>query len=723
MSIEALKEQARTLEQKEDWGKAIDLYTKAIAQLVEEEQPDIGLYNRVGDLQVRQGQLEEGVKNYEKAIELYVEAELPNNAIAVCKKIVRNMPMRHSVYLKMGQIRGGQGFLSEARQNFLTYAERMQAQGDIDEGLRALGEFADLAPEDVEIRLAIAGQMQSHGRTDDAVAQLQAGYRAASERGLPTDLFETMLGELGVEPAAAAPATTAGGSEDALGAFGDIMLPAGEPDEVEPEPAGVPADALGGFEIGSDHPAAEDEREEVGGEEEAAPLPTFDLPDSGDEEEAPLPIFDVSDSGDEAEVGEAAALLPMDEEELGEQVDEGEEDEEAEPLPLLGDGFSDETEDPSVLDAAAFGVREEKASTEYVSAEAELPELELGGLSLESEEDAAGSAPAREGAMEEARSESLQEEAPPTPPLEPEAVPGPSLPAATTPGQLAPRPQRGGSEKDPMGHEALAERGDIAGAMAALRKLVRNDPNDLALRHRMVDYASRLDDPAAMVVPWLELAESLERAHQPDKAKPIYEQVLTVDAQNVRALSGLGQAPAASAADGQDFVDLGSMILDEEEDEKTTRFVVAYEEPSGDEQADFAKMLGQFRAKVAENLSADDVKARQDLGTAYKEMGLIDEAISEFQHALRSSADHLPTYELLGQCFMEKGEPEAALRTLNRALEAPREVEDELLGIYYWLGRAHEQVGNKVEAVEFYDRVFSLDINFADVTERLRALR
>ena len=152
------------------------------------------------------------------------------------------------------------------------------------------------------------------------------------------------------------------------------------------------------------------------------------------------------------------------------------------------------------------------------------------------------------------------------------------------------------------------------------------------------------------------------------------------------ARAALGQAagpaaPAGEVASSEDYVDLGSLILDDEE-EKTTRFVVAYEEPSGDEQANFAKMLSQFKAKVAENLSADDVKAHQDLGTAYKEMGLIDEAISEFQQALRASADHLPTYELLGQCFMEKGEPEAAVRTLKRALEAPFEVEDELLGIY-----------------------------------------
>jgi hypothetical protein len=50
-------------------------------------------------------------------------------------------------------------------------------------------------------------------------------------------------------------------------------------------------------------------------------------------------------------------------------------------------------------------------------------------------------------------------------------------------------------------------------------------------------------------------------------------------------------------------------------------------------------------------------------------------------------------------------------------------VEDELIGIYYYLGRAHEELGQVDEAVGFYDRVFALDINFADVTSRLRELR
>jgi len=77
----------------------------------------------------------------------------------------------------------------------------------------------------------------------------------------------------------------------------------------------------------------------------------------------------------------------------------------------------------------------------------------------------------------------------------------------------------------------------------------------------------------------------------------------------------------------------------------------------------------------------------------------------------------------MGQTFMEMGEPEAAVKTLQRALQVKAGVEDEFVGIYYYLAQAHEALGQKESALEFYDRVFSLDINFADVTERLRELR
>lgn len=274
----------------------------------------------------------------------------------------------------------------------------------------------------------------------------------------------------------------------------------------------------------------------------------------------------------------------------------------------------------------------------------------------------------------------------------------------------------------------MASPDDPVALFEALAEDAAASPDDVTIPQRMVETAFRVNDDAVMARAYLALAETLQRTGNPAKAKGVFQQVLAIEPDNEAARAGLEAAGGTTrrvqeVAAAEDYVDLGSMILDEDEGEKTTRFTVAYEEPTGDEAADFKKMLSQFKAKVAENFDASDVKAHHDLGTAYKEMGLLDEAIEEFQQALRASADHLPTYELLGQVFMEKGEPEAAVNTLSRALNAEWEIEDDLIGIYYYLGRAYEEVGKSSDAVEFYDKVFALDINFADVTERLRTLR
>ena len=78
---------------------------------------------------------------------------------------------------------------------------------------------------------------------------------------------------------------------------------------------------------------------------------------------------------------------------------------------------------------------------------------------------------------------------------------------------------------------------------------------------------------------------------------------------------------------------------------------------------------------------------------------------------------------MLGRCHLDKGEPVAALEKMSPSLELPVQVEDDLLGIYYFMGRACEELGRIDEARDWYDRVFTLDINFLDVTTRMRKLR
>ncbi len=649
MSIESLKQQARKHEQNEDWKKALDQYNKALAELAREEQVDIGLYNRVGDLYVRVGGLDKAVEHYEKAVELYREAYLPNNAIAVCKKIIRNVPDRHSPYLVMGQIRAEQGFLPDARTQFLTYAERMQQAGDLDESFRALVEFCDLAPDDVGVRITVAEQMAAKGRTEDAVKQYLRAHRHYSEIGDSEAAagLEAKIHELDPEADVNALPSMGGFGGSSVGSDGEVMADFGE--------ISLGGDGFGAGAFTSHHaevdesPVSEAMEEAAGASAEEEDV-EVDAGLAGFDISVPSPQSDDAvDSEDEEEVTE----LPM----MGFDDDDGEDISFELPTLSADDSVAataseeDDEGDAFELPTMDFG----DDDGEHV----ELPTMDFDAVTDDASDALSDASAALENAVEDAAGELA------------DTFVTPSFDADDLP---------------PVEEEARADE-PISFAPLTTPEVEPSPP----------------DTPAPPPAP-----PAAPSPPAPPVAPPV---------------AAAPEPPAAPAepADGG-YIDLGKMILGDTE-EKSTRFTVAYEEPSGDEEADFAKMLSQFKDKVSENLDSSDVRAHYDLGTAYKEMGLLDEAISSFQAALRASADHLPTYEMMGQTFIEMGQPEAAVRSLERAVESADTVEDELVGIYYYLGRAYEALENRPSAVEYYDRVFSLDINFADVTERLRELR
>jgi tetratricopeptide (TPR) repeat protein len=799
-------------------------------------------------------------------VDLYVEAELPNNAIAVCKKVIRNVPDRHAIYLAMGQIRANQGFLPDARTNFLTYAERVAQGGDIEESLRALTEFTRLAPDDVEVRLFLAEQLAGHDRGGEAVDQLVRAHQVLQARGEEeeaeavrervheldpdADLDDAPSGstEMVIESGAGFVVEPGGGGDDEDGseeegedpasaseALGEALTEAAaearsyaEETPAAPGPAGHDQEDAGTAGEGSwsgepdpdqDADASTPaplgelaEASELEEDVEAEARPRDPLPEEESEEVAadPLPLLGGAPGDDGLDSAAGPGEDPSRDQEPEDRaepplLDEDEEDaeeapelpllagteeweEEEEPLPTLGwedDDEAPEGEGPAEAGqdplAGPDGDVDEPAPSRWEEepAEDDLPYLEswdeegaqelpilgeaaaeaddLATVDEEVEELPTAGEDAEEGAPPPDHSEAEVEELPTLGEYAEEGAPPPDQSEAEveelpTLGEAADEPGPAGDEepaeeREPaeaeLSADAASPREDVSEAVEEaaasgrdvadeptveeIRAGIEDDPDDLALRQRMVELAYRTEDEGELVDAYLGLARALERRGERGRARAAYQQVLEVDPTHEEARGGIRREGAEEeavqeVAASEEYVDLGAMILGDGP-EKTTRFTVEYEEPSGDEEADFAKMLSRFKDKVSENLDADDVKAHHDLGTAYKEMGLLDEAIAEFQAALRADAAHLPTYELMGQTFMEMGRPIQALRSLERALRAPYQVEDELVGIYYYLARAHEEEGNREEAVEFYDRVFSLDINFADVTERLRALR
>jgi tetratricopeptide (TPR) repeat protein len=162
--------------------------------------------------------------------------------------------------------------------------------------------------------------------------------------------------------------------------------------------------------------------------------------------------------------------------------------------------------------------------------------------------------------------------------------------------------------------------------------------------------------------------------------------------------------------------------MDEVEAPKDTRMRIQEEEPTGDEERDFQEMLSEFKKGIEANVALDDAQAHYDLGIAFKEMGLLDEAISEFQKALRSAEGRLKTAEALGLCFFDKGQFAVAATVLRRAADSERGGDDDKIGVLYWLGRCEEEQGNAAAALGYYQRIFSVDIGFQDVRERVKKL-
>jgi tetratricopeptide (TPR) repeat protein len=169
-------------------------------------------------------------------------------------------------------------------------------------------------------------------------------------------------------------------------------------------------------------------------------------------------------------------------------------------------------------------------------------------------------------------------------------------------------------------------------------------------------------------------------------------------------------------------VDLTTWLRDEERPKSTRMVVTGVTEPEEGEDVGFQEMLERFKAGVAANVDESDFQAHYDLGIAYREMGLLDEAIAEFQKALRASGDRVRCYEALGQCFVEKQQYQIAIALLGRALSDKVQGDDALIAVLYLLGFACEALGRRAEARGYYERVFAVDIDFRDVRERLAGL-
>jgi tetratricopeptide (TPR) repeat protein len=538
-NIAKLKKKAAEFEQKKQYDKALELYQQVLDfSRASDEERDVPLYNRVGDLHFRVGNTDEAINYYEKAVDLYAEGGFFNNAIALCNKILRYSPSRSSAYYKLGLISAKKGFSSDAKQNFLEYADRMQKGGKLDEAFRALKEFADLCPGQDDVRLMLADQLVRADRKQEALEQLQLLYDTLDAEGRTTEAAATVERMRALDPAFTPKKTTTPRQQKKDGlVFLDL-------DFVDEVPSG----------------------------------------------KAPL------------NAGSA-----------------------------VGPGAS--------------------ASSD-VGTGAPVEGLELTSL--------AGKADVAPATQE-----------PPT-------------------------------------------------AAAANLDLIEPHP---ALRPAPLELAPMIDEPPA---PPHSTGTPISAAadDDADASGPVLHETALGDPLAGLDVISTGMTAQYSTETGEaedEYVDLAQWY-EENRTPQSTRMVAHDEAPVNNQQKDFAEMLEKFKLGVARSVDDTDFDSHYDLGIAFREMGLMDEAISAFQKATRGSSHRLRASEALGECFLERGQPGVAVTILERLVEESGLTEDALVGVLYLLGRTAEELDKPGEAAGYYQRVIAIDMGFRDAARRLSSL-
>ncbi len=703
--IAKLKDDARKHEAREEWNEAIQAYVQVLqlGEAGDGADHDLPLYNRVGDLYVRLGRAAEAVKYYEQAADKYAEAGLYNNAIALCNKALRYDAGRVELLKKLGQFSASQGFFTDARRWYLEYCERMSKRGAMDQAFEALSELADVH-NDPEIRELLARQLKEHGRPEQALREYQRAYHLYKARSQSAEA-EAISAEIhAIDPSVdLAQATAPSTAQQHLSAYDELpgfldepSVAVEEPPPPPPPAAPAPPEVEPPVEVAFDGPveaAALDlatiELEPTAlvspPETEAADFGPIDL-----EAPATLPAdFDMQplDIGIEPSLEFAPPTEELPEDTLFDESPEASADEE------------------DLFELPTFDL-EERTADAIAEPPLELPAFE--------DFDAPESAEPLPGIDEDDATQRRDVETAAIDPVD-------RLPFSFA---YAEEPLTS-PEGEPLPEEEVTLDVDASFTLRPPGGELTAPPFELETPEPEPE-AEQFGEAAEVVFEDEGFAEPAAVPESVPEAIPEVSAFQPTPPPAARYAEPGGMAAATPAAPPErpqpQYVDLAAFLLDDEAPVESTRFVVTEHSPTGDEERDFADMLKQFKAKVAETIPKEDAGSHYDLGLAFKEMGLIDEAIAEFQTALRGGEEKLKVYEELGNCFVQKQQHSVAVTILTRAAQMPHHDESELLGVYYNLGRAHEELGQFPEARSAYERVISVDIGFMDTSQRLAKL-
>ena len=670
----SIKQKATEHAARGEYDLAIEEYNKILS----ENDNDAAVHNLVGDTYLKMGNKDQAIDEFERAVEIYAEDAFYSNAVAVCKKILRADSDRASVYEDLADLYRKQGLLGEAVANYKEFADRMKAEGDLEKVFVTYQAIKEIMPKKVDTRLSLVDMYLARNRNEDAVTELKEVSKLFREQDKVEQAEEVEQRIVGL-----------GGSieEESLPEE-PVSAPVSEERPEVLQEAG--ADFYSQFQAVP--PGAGETRPDTGGAVETGVVSS--------EEDSALavgepPAAEILESVSGAEITFEQTTSDLETERLTSEAEEEEPLEiEKEPTEAVGVVHEERVERTEGKYEPMF----KSSPTDWASY------IELGDLCLSV------------GSTDEAM------------------------------------------EYYYRAADAFFEEKTFGRAAEIYEKIAEIKPLEIRPRQRLAQIAQKKGDSKLMISAYTSLAECLDKRGAAKEAETVYRKLLSVDPNNQLARSRVSpgeeepietfvdepvtfiqpEPPRSTPSPGRPERRLqvapeperapgGTISFDDVIAEVTSGAESPAPSPNGGRGPkggllSMSEVLREFKEGVEENIPPGDFSSHYDLGITYKEMGLLDEAVMEFEKASKGPEMAAKAFEMLGRVYLERSEFEKAVSLLKEGLEAKVEIPEERVGLFYSLGRAHEALGNNKEALDAYLKVNGFDPNFADVRARLEAV-
>ena len=726
----------RAAERSLEMGK-IPAAIKEYCKIVESEPDDFTTLNILGDLHVRVGNHEAAISCFRRIADHYREQDFALKAIAMFRKIDRLRPSDVEIANSLADLYAQQDLVVEARAHYLVVANAHAKSGATQAGLDVLAKIADLDPQNTDVRIKLAEGYLKEGMRNEAAAAFSDAGQSLLARGALDESLDAFSRSLELKPGdyvtlngLLAAHSTRGTADEAA----EIIARASSenPDDLK-----LLAMLAGAYVQAEDAAQADAATAALIEKDPSAYLRLIDV----------AHLYLGLDQVDAA----VAVVARISEQMLAEH-------EEQQLLELLNEFLTcdaDNVQALRLLVRAHWWQRDVdnlKASLERMAEAAEAAGVideeryALTQLTRLAPEHTAYADRLQElgGATEEAAAEVLPE-------FEPMAAG--QIETTTEPEAQdfaieaeSSSPLNGESEfqwnsisevtdpQDAAGTEMEIERGftfegvvseELSGSLDESAGEISDAEEDRRATLRKQELESVdfyiAQGYADIAIDTLDLLERQFGQHPDiDLRRQQLETgaetaAIVMDAELAAEASVIEQTPDSSAA-----IDYPQAALP-----------VAPQPPANIQVIDagLAEIFEEYRVSAESDTTGNgDYETHYNLGLAYQEMDLFEEALEEFQMAIGlvspddGSTRYLQCCNLLGHCFMQKGVPQLAVKWFNKGLSSPNTSDDERQALRFDLAAAYEQAGDLNQAKNIFTEIYGVNVSYRGVNERLKSL-